>query len=63
MLVTMDQSESRQEREERQAKEVERSQADLRDSIARTRNLLSQSDEMLQRHRRERDQAQDGPPD
>lgn len=59
----MDQSESRQEREERQAIEVERSQADLRDSIARTRNLLSQSDEMLQRHRRERDQAQDGAPD
>ena len=38
-----------------QAAEVEESQRALRESIAHTETLVSKSDEMLERHRRERD--------
>ena len=38
-----------------QAAEVEESQTALRESIAHTEHLVSKSDEMLERHRRERE--------
>jgi hypothetical protein len=38
-----------------QATEVEESQRALRQSIAHTESLVSKSDEMLERHRRERE--------
>jgi hypothetical protein len=49
--------ETRKERRDRQAREVEDSQRELRDSIAKTQELLEASDEMLKRHRRERDES------
>lgn len=49
--------EDRNERRERQSREVEQSQQELRDSIAHTEHLLNQSDTMLKRHRRECDEA------
>lgn len=54
---------SRAERSERQAREIEESQAALKASIAETQRLMDRSDEMLARHRRERDDdaAEDGP--
>lgn len=42
-------------RREQQAREVEESQAALRKSIAETQRLVEQSEEMLKRHRLERD--------
>lgn len=51
--------ESREERHDRQARELQESQRALRDSIARTQDLLDESEEMLKRHRRERDEAGD----
>ena len=42
-------------RREQQAREVEESQAALRKSIAETQRLVDESDEMLERHRRERE--------
>jgi hypothetical protein len=42
-------------RREQQAREVEESQAALRKSIAETQRLVDASDEMLERHRRERE--------
>ena len=45
--------ESRRERRDRQQREIEDSQRELRESIANTQRLLDQSDEMLKRHRRE----------
>lgn len=50
--------ESREERRERQASEVEQSQRDLRASIDKTQQLLDQSEEMLKRHRDEDDEAE-----
>ena len=44
---------SRAERRERQAAEVEASQANLRKNIAETKRLVGESDEMLKRHRKE----------
>jgi peptidoglycan hydrolase CwlO-like protein len=49
-------SETRNEQRDRHQAEVEQSQRDLRESIANTERLLSQSDAMLKRHRREREQ-------
>jgi hypothetical protein len=49
--------EARHERRERQTREVEQSQQELRDSIAHTEHLLNQSETMLNRHRRECDEA------
>jgi hypothetical protein len=45
--------ENRDERRDRQTREVEQSQRDLRVSIDKTQQLLDESDEMLKRHRRE----------
>ena len=47
--------ESRDEMRARQAREVEQSQRELRDSIEKTQKLLDQSEDMLNRHRRERE--------
>jgi hypothetical protein len=53
----MSSPEDRYPRRERQTREVEESQQELRDSIAHTEHLLSQSETMLKRHRRECDDA------
>lgn len=55
----MDGPETRKERRERHAREVEASQNDLRDNIEETKRLLSESDKMLKRHRRECEAADD----
>ena len=49
--------EDRARRRERQATEVEASQAKLRASIAETERLVGESDAMLRRHRKESDDA------
>ena len=46
---------SRVARSKQQAREVEESQAALRNSIAETERLVNMSDEMLARHHRERE--------
>lgn len=50
---------SRQERREQQAREIEDSQQRLRRSIAETDRLVGESEKMLERHRKERDQDED----
>ncbi len=55
----MKDQESREQRRSRQDREFEASQRGLRESIARTRKLLDQSDQMIQRHRKECDEAGD----
>ena len=49
------------DRREQQAREVEKNQAALRVSIAETERLVGESEEMLRRHREERE-ADDGGP-
>lgn len=49
--------ETRKQRGERHTREVEESQQNLRDNIAET--LLTASDKMLKRQRRESDEADD----
>ena len=51
----MPEDKRRAARREQQAREVEESQAALRKSIVETQRLVDESDEMLERHRRERD--------
>ena len=51
--------ETRRERRERHAQDVEESQKQLRESIARTNKLLDDSQKMLRRHRQECDDADD----
>lgn len=51
--------ETRKERRERHTRDVEQSQKQLRDSIAKTNQLLDDSDKMLKRHRGECDEADD----
>ena len=51
--------ETRKQRRERHAREVEDSQRSLRENIAETEKLLSASDKMLRRHRGEREAADD----
>ena len=46
----------RAERRDQQSREVEASQKALRESIAETDRLMGQSEEMLRRHRREREE-------
>ena len=46
---------TRTERREQQSREVEESQRGLRESIAETDRLVRKSDEMLRRHRQERE--------
>ena len=48
-------TESRKDLRARQAREVEQSQRELRESIEKTLQLLDQSEDMLNRLRRERD--------
>ena len=48
-------SETAAEQSSRHAAEVEASQAGLRQSIAETDRLVTESDKMLRRHREERD--------
>jgi len=50
----------RAKRRDRQAAEVEASQAKLRASIAETERLVGESDQMLRRHRKESDEADTG---
>lgn len=52
--------EKRAERRTQQAREVEASQESLRTSIAETERLVSESDKMLRRHRKEREDDDDG---
>ena len=47
---------SRQERRQLQAREIEESQQRLRRSIAETDRLVGESEKMLERHRKEREQ-------
>lgn len=51
----MPNKEKRAERRAQQAQEVEASQESLRTSIAETERLVSESDQMLRRHRKERE--------
>jgi hypothetical protein len=46
---------SRAARRKQHTAEIEASQDSLRDSIAETKRLVGESDEMLRRHRKERD--------
>lgn len=49
--------ETRSDRSERHAREVEESQHALRVNIKETERLLDESDELLRRHRKESDEA------
>jgi hypothetical protein len=51
----MTDKEKRAARREQQSQEAEASQHALRDSIAETNRLVGESDEMLRRHRHERE--------
>ena len=51
--------ESRKQRRDRHAREIEESQQKLRANIEETERLLSASDEMLKRHRQEAEDADD----
>ena len=46
---------SKADRRAQQAREIEESQAALRSSIAETERLVSESDKMLRRHHKERE--------
>jgi uncharacterized protein (DUF3084 family) len=52
--------EERIARRDRQSSEVEKSQAELRQSIAETERLVGESEQMLRRHRKECDEADEG---
>lgn len=47
---------TRAERREQQAREIEANQQSLRRSIAETDRLVGESEKMLERHRKEREQ-------
>ena len=51
----MPDQENRAARRERQTREFEKNQLDLRTSIAESRRLVDESDAMIQRHRNECD--------
>lgn len=51
----MPDKQKRAERRIKQAEEIEASQESLRTSIAETERLVSESDKMLSRHRKERE--------
>jgi hypothetical protein len=51
---------ARAERRDRHAAEVEASQVALRASISETERLVDESEEMLRRHRKERDDGDAG---
>jgi len=50
-----DKKRGRADRQEQQSREVEANQKALRESIAETERLVDESDKMLRRHRRERE--------
>jgi hypothetical protein len=50
-----DKKRRRADRQEQQSREVEANQKALRESIAETERLVDESDKMLRRHRRERE--------
>ena len=52
----------RRDRRNQHAREVEASQEGLRKSIAETERLVSQSEEMLRRHRQEVEDDEEAPP-
>ena len=52
----MPERQKRRERRDQHAREVEAGQEALKQSIAETRRLVDESDEMLRRHRRECDE-------
>jgi len=52
----MPDAKSRAARREQQAREIEENQAQLRKSIADTQRLVDESEAMLDRHRREREE-------
>lgn len=52
----MTDTDRRAERRAQHAEEIEASQAALRQSISETERLVDESEEMLRRHRREREQ-------
>lgn len=49
----------KRDREEQHAREIEENQEALRRSIAETSRLVGESEAMLQRHKREREQDSD----
>ena len=51
----------RRERRNQHAREVEASQEGLRKSISETQRLVSQSEEMLRRHRKEVEDDEEAP--
>jgi hypothetical protein len=51
---------SRAARRERQTREFEKNQTDLRASIAQSKRLVDEADKMIRRHRDECDAAEDG---
>ena len=53
----------RRDRRNQHAREVEASQEGLRKSIAETERLVSQSEEMLRRHRKEVEDDEEAPPE
>ncbi len=52
----MPDKQKRAERRDQQAREIEANQDALRKSIAETQRLVGESEEMLKRHRREREE-------
>jgi hypothetical protein len=57
--ATMSDKKKRAERREQQSREVEASQEALRRSIAETDRLVDESEQMLRRHRAEREEDDD----
>lgn len=49
----------KEDREREQAREIEENQASLKRSIAETSRLVDESEAMLQRHKREREEDAD----
>jgi len=49
----------KRDREDKQAREIEENQEALRRSIAETSRLVGESEAMLQRHKREREEDND----
>jgi hypothetical protein len=52
--------EERRKRRDRQARELEQNQKDLRTSIAQSKRLVDEADAMIRRHRKESDRAEGG---
>jgi hypothetical protein len=50
--------EDRRKRRDRQSRELEQNQQDLRTSIAESKRLVDEADALIQRHRKECDSAE-----